>query len=472
VRNRTESALVFLAITTVSFSVAVTLWSGLSVSWPVAALFGMGVATVLTAFAVLGQRQNSLDAKAEARMAGLEAKLQEMEASGKALAERIEHLDKALVDYSRMTVEAVASEFNVMGSVVRDLAQTVAVHDAELFATPREEQALPVEEPLSRIPPEAAVFTGQRAPRRPSPAVAEALLEAIRSERLDVELQPVVTLPQRRVAYYEMQLRGPAPATMAELCALAEERGTARRLDAFTLGHVVSIARHLAGRGRDIPVLCTLTGRALIEPTMFEILSAIARQDRTLPGRIVLQFAQETVRRLGPIETEALEAIRGLGFRFSLADPQDLRLDPAALAGQGFRLVKVPAASLIDAAQGGLATDIHPADLSGLLARSGVSFIVDGIDDDAILAELGEFEIGLAQGVLFGPGRPVRLDVLGEPPAPPAAPSPPQASSSPAGPSGGLAKRPAAAPAEAVEPPPPPSGERRSLRSVLRRGGA
>ena len=56
----------------------------------------------------------------------------------------------------------------------------------------------------------------------------------------------------------------------------------------------------------------------------------------------MLEFTQNALRVMGPLETEASRLLRELGFRFSMDHVTDLRIEPRDLAERGFRFVKVP----------------------------------------------------------------------------------------------------------------------------------
>ncbi|MFZ4533757.1 MAG: EAL domain-containing protein, partial [Alsobacter sp.] len=390
----------------IALSVAVTLWAGLGVDWPVAALAGIGTAMTLLAIAALASRPSGEATASHARVAALEEQVA-------ALSGRVSALDNALVEYSRSTVRAVASELDAVGAVVRDLAEAVAAHDAELFA-PRTE-AEPVAgsgeltrmaDPTSRpdpsrpagsaavptvtgaslaatVPPAAANATARPALSR---AVVERTADVVLREALEVMLQPVVTLPSRKLRYYDMQLRVAGERVdTGDILGIVEERGLARRFDGFAFGHAVRIARHLAGRGRDVPVLCSLTARALSDPALYQAFADMAASDPGIIGRILLVLPQATLRAMGPADRDGMAGIAALGFRFALDRLVDLNLDPRALHERGVRIVRATVPLMLGAEQGMVPSEIHPADLSGLLARSGLTLIADGIDADGML---------------------------------------------------------------------------------------
>ena len=74
------------------------------------------------------------------------------------------------------------------------------------------------------------------------------------------------------------------------------------------------------------------------------------------------------------------------------------------------RFVKIPARTLLDGATG--ATEIHAADLAGLLSRYGVDLVAEGVESEALVADLLDYDLRLARGDLFSPSRPVRAEVM------------------------------------------------------------
>ena len=82
--------------------------------------------------------------------------------------------------------------------------------------------------------------------------------------------------------------------------------------------------------------------------------------NRAIAPSLVLEFTQAALRAIGPIENESLAALADRGFRFSLDNVTDLRLEPRELADRGFRFVKVPAALLLNRAGAPRPTSIRP----------------------------------------------------------------------------------------------------------------
>ncbi len=133
--------------------------------------------------------------------------------------------------------------------------------------------------------------------------------------------------------------------------------------------------------------------------------------NRAIAPSLVFEFTQSAVRAMGPIEHESLAALAERGFRFSMDNLTDLRLEPRELTERGFRFIKAPAGLLLNRV-GGASTDIHPADFSDLLGRFGIDLIGERIEGESTVVDLLDYDVRFGQGFLFSPPRPVRAEAL------------------------------------------------------------
>ena len=114
---------------------------------------------------------------------------------------------------------------------------------------------------------------------------------------------------------------------------------------------------------------------------------------------------------MGPVGHESLGALAERGYRFSLDNVTDLRIEPRELADRGFRFIKVPANLLLNRA-GTIASDIHTADLSDLVGRFGIDLIAEKIESEGSVVDLLDYDVRYGQGFLFSPPRPLRAEAL------------------------------------------------------------
>ena len=343
----------------------------------------------------------------------------------------------AVLDRTRTATEPLVSEIGELGALVKDLADAVAAHEqmlesaisnatparpapslAPAFAPP-ERSAPPAQddaEHAEHAEPEAR----PHAPRGPfggleRDEIVARLGRAIEANRIDLYLQPIVTLPQRKVRYYEAlaRLRADDGALLApeDFLDYAEGSGLMPAIDNLMVFRCVQVVRRLSSKNREVGLFCNMSTSTLGNATAFKEITDFLDANRALAPYLVFEFAQSAVRAMGPIEDECIASLADLGFRFSMDHVTDLRMEPRELAERGFRFVKMPATLLLSRAASPHG-DIHPADFSDLLGRFGIDLIAERIESEGIVVDLLDYDVRFGQGFLFSPPRPVRTEVL------------------------------------------------------------
>lgn len=250
-------------------------------------------------------------------------------------------------------------------------------------------------------------------------AVIEAVRRSVEANRIDLYLQPIVALPQRRVRYYEALSRlrdgGDNLLMPKDFLQIAASAGLMPLIDNVMLYRSVQVLKRLSERSSARGVFCNVSVQSLLDAEFFPELIAFLEQNRALADGLHFEFAQDLIETRGAIEAESLASLAKLGFRFVLDQVHTLDVDFAALHEMGFRFVKIEGDLLLHRmAQAG--ARIHAADMRAYLDRYGLDLIVEKIEDERSLAELLEFDIRLGQGYLFSEPRPVRPEVYGAAP--------------------------------------------------------
>jgi cyclic-di-GMP phosphodiesterase, flagellum assembly factor TipF len=337
-------------------------------------------------------------------------------------------------------IQAVVGEINELGGLVKQLASSVASHEDLLAAgaaavRPEIGSPEPAGRPDNDLQKELPLAADDKAATPAAPVAAEApasrsqaqILAAVRSavdeNRIDIYLQPMVTLPQRKVRFYEAvtRLRDDKDQVLAaeDFIAIAEAAGLIGRIDHMVMLRSVQVLRRLMVRNKDVGVFCNVAAATLGNPATFAQCLDFLEANRALAPSLVLEFKQATFRKLGPTETEHLAALAQRGYRFSIDHVTDLRIEPRELADRGVRYIKVPAALLLDQKLSPT-SEIHPSDLSDLLGRFGIDLIAERIEGERAVVDLLDYDVRFGQGFLFAPPRPLRPET-----APAAGGSPP-----------------------------------------------
>jgi cyclic-di-GMP phosphodiesterase, flagellum assembly factor TipF len=320
-------------------------------------------------------------------------------------------------------IQAVVGEISELGLLVNQLALSVANHDDMLAsgaaaAGPKADNAQQKELPfaagaanIAAAPAASASVPRAPAPSRSSPHILAAVRSAVEENRIDIYLQPMVTLPQRKVRFYEAvtRLRDDKDQLLAaeDFISVAEAAGLIGRIDHMVMLRCVQVLRRLMVRNKEVGVFCNVAAATLGNPAIFAQCLDFLEANRALAPSFVLEFKQSTFRNLGPTETEHLAALAQRGYRFSIDHVTDLRIEPRELADRGVRFIKVPAALLLDQRQSS-ASDIHPSDLSDLLGRFGIDLIAERIEGERAVVDLLDYDVRFGQGFLFAPPRPLR----------------------------------------------------------------
>jgi len=340
---------------------------------------------------------------------------------------------------------SVMSEIGELGIMIKHLAGSVATHDEMLTSATSLAAAHPLTQqpqPQSQHEPYAEPL---RATAQPAPTPAEpppvtsaahslpdilaAIKGATEANRIDLYLQPIVSLPQRKVRFYEAVSRlrddNERVFTAGEFINVAEASGMIGQIDYTVLFRCVQVLRRLHVRTKDVGMFCNVSGVTLANPDLFGECIAFLEANRALAPSLVLEFKQSAFRNLGPVEIEHLAALKRLGFQFSIDNIADLKIDGRDLADRGVRYIKVPAPLLLDQKENAT-SDIHAADLTSLLTRFGIDLIAEKIEGERSVVDLLEYDVRFGQGFLFSAPRPLRPEAAV--PTPVAASNHPKAS--------------------------------------------
>jgi cyclic-di-GMP phosphodiesterase TipF (flagellum assembly factor) len=330
------------------------------------------------------------------------------------LRHRVVALEKEPVPDTRAAIDPLGKEIAALAELIESVAQSVAVHDAMLASRPQPvpaaaAQAEVVDSPAPR--PASSANGSSKGDQELSALVSD----AISNGRVELYLQPIVTLPQRKVRYYEalsrIQLPGESAIEAARFIPAARSAGLLPKIDERLVQNCVQIVRRLAAKNREIGLFLNIAPETLADRATFGEILGYLEANRALATSLVLEMPQRAYRTLGAIELTSLSMLAERGFRFSLDRIEDFRIDARALAERGVRFLKVPADLMLSPEQQETG-HIHPADLSDMLGRYGIDLVADHIETESIVVDLLDFDVRYGQGFLFAQPRPVRAEVL------------------------------------------------------------
>ncbi|MET0274090.1 MAG: EAL domain-containing protein [Phenylobacterium sp.] len=254
--------------------------------------------------------------------------------------------------------------------------------------------------------------------------------EALAENRVDLYLQPIVGLPQRKTVFYESfsRLRDETGRVMmpAEYLSVAEPAGLVTAIDNLLLFRCVQIVRRLASKDRRVGIFCNISMASLGDDSFFPQFLEMLAANQDLAGALIFEIGQGAFDSRGSVEARNMGKLADLGFRFSLDKVVDLDLDLQDLSRADVKFLKVGAQLLLDElteVDGRLVLrslpDLAAEDFCALTRRYGVEVIAEKVESERQVVDILELDIGYGQGHLFGEPRAIKDAVLAETGAPP-----------------------------------------------------
>ena len=265
---------------------------------------------------------------------------------------------------------------------------------------------------------------------RQAPALLDTVREALTENRVDLYLQPIVALPQRRTQYYESfsRLRDESGRVMmpAEYLTVAEPGGLVTAIDNLLLFRCVQIVRRLAKQDRKVGIFCNISMASLGDDVFFPQFLDLLTANRDLSGALIFEIGQAAFDARGAVEARNMGKLADLGFRFSLDKVTDLDLDLQDLSRSDVKFLKIGAELLLEELTEvdgrpvlRSMPDLAAEDFTTLTRRYGVEVIAEKIEAERQVVDILDLNIGFGQGHLFGEPRAIKEAVLSEAGPPP-----------------------------------------------------
>lgn len=232
--------------------------------------------------------------------------------------------------------------------------------------------------------------------------------DALERARVNIFLQPIVSLPTRRVEYYEAYSRiqdhdgnfiGPH-----QYLELAERAGLVGAIDNNLLFRCIQLLRRVRRHNRDYGFFCNVSPHTLRDETFFGQFVEFLSENVELANDLIFEFSQADVETHYLEFAENLDRLAELGFCFSMDRVERLDLNFMEIAKRNFHFVKVEADNLISLANTERGRD-QLLNLQEDLLDSRVTMIVEKIETEPQLVELLDHNIRYGQGYLFGEPR-------------------------------------------------------------------
>ena len=387
-------ALMTLAI----FFVCATMGAAMALftGWPVAILSGIvGFVCVQQVSASFARRRDKRSIARE--MAHLRQSHLDFETALSDTRSRLGELGGLIEQRANTQERKIVAELKVLETLMRDFAAKISRSAAAVAVEPVKAQRGPASAYLNTLGDKGELL--------------ETIRSSLEENRVDLYLQPMVSLPQRKLRYYEalsrLRDRSGQIIMPAQYLQVAAPAGLMSVVDNLLLFRCVQILRRLTQKNRDIGIFCNISGDTLADKEFFPQFLDYMRVNRDLAGQIIFEFSQQAVMRAGVEGERNLTSLATMGFALSMDHVESLALDFLRLKAIGFRHLKVRA-SILTRGMSGAGSAVAAEDFKKLLTRHGMNLIAERVEDEKTVVQLLEYSVDYAQGYLFGEPRAVR----------------------------------------------------------------
>ena len=287
--------------------------------------------------------------------------------------------------------EKVAAEIRVLQKLLVQLSA-----QRERQAAPAAPAAAPAVEKLPVAPSKPVMADAQ---------ILEIVREALNEEKVDLFLQPIVSLPQRRRRYFECfsRIRGPNDTWIVpdQYLEVAKRAGLMGAIDNMLLFRCIQLTRRARKGKMELGFFCNISGYSLADEGFFRDFLEFLGEYPELAQGLFFEFSQSDLT-TGLDHRDALRRLSNLGYRLSLDQVTNLDIDIKDLASLGFKFLKVDANQLLSAVRSG---DVDMGELRLTLDRSAVDLIIEKVETEDQLLEVLDCRPDYGQGFLFGEPR-------------------------------------------------------------------
>lgn len=241
--------------------------------------------------------------------------------------------------------------------------------------------------------------------------ILNSVREALRHGNLELGLQPIVKLPQRKPRHFDCALRILSERgdvlTAAQYGPVLRNNTLIQPAEDMVLFRTVQLAAKARSGEPGSYYFCRVAVDCLADRGFFDDFLTYLRDSDDPVSFIAFELGEADLVNLDDASADVLSSLVDLGFHLCIDGLRNFDVEAAQLAEGGVRFVKMDAASLMPAV-----ADARQAErlrrLKSRLDAAGIDLVVTGIADEQLLVELLDFDIEFGQGPLFGDGRKVR----------------------------------------------------------------
>jgi len=271
------------------------------------------------------------------------------------------------------------------------------------------------------VPLESPIDTGMfdlPEPSEPEDPVAQAIQDAAARGNVDIYLQPILSLDDRKVRFFEVlgRIHGAAGEVIAteEHADIARQARVADKLDRAILARTARLLHKLSERRQAQPLFCNVSRESLSDANFARDIVDGAGGFRAIAPFMIFEVDQATLATGSRDVVENLRTLTSLGFRLSI--DQVTNVEQALSNGRelGASFLKLTYGAFLPSSQSVGDAHERAQTIYSVARDSGMTVVVDKIERKDQLAGVVGAGVNLGQGYLFSEPKPLLPQVAAE----------------------------------------------------------
>jgi cyclic-di-GMP phosphodiesterase TipF (flagellum assembly factor) len=291
----------------------------------------------------------------------------------------------------------------VSGPTAVKMSGSAAVQMSGLAADPTAAQPV-APHPVVHVPKELDHIADVTPRDAAEITLLNAVREAVRANRIDLFLQPIVKILGKERRFFECYSRlhnvygeYVLPETYVPV---AERAGLIGAIDNALLLRCIQLIQRVQQRNYGFKFFCNISPWTLQDTTFLEAFTNLLMSHREFASSLVFEFPQAAINECRDPVLKYLNELGDIGFTYSMDHVTSLKIDAATLAARHVRFIKLGAEALALAARNG--APVALADFQQQLNASGITLIAEKIESEDMLETVQSLGVKFAQGFLLG----------------------------------------------------------------------
>ena len=298
-------------------------------------------------------------------------------------------------------LEEVATEVKVLHALVEELYSTGSHPDYSLPPLPKNIDDKEVFD-------DNLAFSGpaKNAPMKLSESdMLEIMRDALRKNRVDLYLQPIVRLPEREHQFFECfsAVRNDSGEiiTPDRYIEIAKKSGLIKAIDNMLLFRCIQLIKKVHAGEHSTNFFCHVSPSTRTDREFFHEFQAFLERNEEIAPSIIFEFSQEDIAAHPEEVMGDINSLSRTGYRFCVNQIVNLDFDSTSLSELGFQFIKLDASTLLS---DNLVSE-NIVELKQSLDSAGIQLIVEKIETEQMLTDLLTYNIAYGQGNLLGEPR-------------------------------------------------------------------